>query len=158
MAAPRERRSTWERGRAAPEHVVPLPSHPPHIYRGKGEGVGPLRSNLRRGRRPRGGGVPPKSSGGPPPLGFSLSHAHGPWGVGLVPWPMKDRAPPTTHVTVLNVVEQFPDLRTPPESSGTFWKLPGIIPKKPKLFPKLEQQLSIYKSLPPDHSGTPCDV
>ena len=39
----------------------------PHIYIGAMErGAGPLRSNLRRGRRPRGGGVPPKSSGGLP--------------------------------------------------------------------------------------------
>ena len=40
----------------------------PDIYiRSREKGAGPLRSNLRRGRRPRGGGVPPKSSGGPPP-------------------------------------------------------------------------------------------
>ena len=30
--------------------------------------------------------------------------------------------------------------------------------EKPELFPEPEQQLSIYKSLPPDHSGTPRDV
>ena len=66
--------------------------------------------------------------------------------------------PPTAHAIVLDVVEQFTDLRTPPESSGTFWKLPGTIPKKPELFPEPEQQLSVYKSLPPGHSGTPRDV
>ena len=33
---------------------------PPHIYRGKGEGAGPLRSNLRRGRRPGGLPCPPR--------------------------------------------------------------------------------------------------
>ena len=74
------------------------------------------------------------------------------------PGPLRLGCPPTAHATVLDVVEQFPDLRTPPESSGTFWKLPGTIPKKPELFPKPEQQLSIYKSLPPDHSGTLRDV
>ena len=66
--------------------------------------------------------------------------------------------PLTAHAFVLDVVEQFPDLRTPPESSGTFRKLPGTIPEKTELFPKPEQQLSIYKSLPPDQSGTPRDV
>ena len=70
----------------------------------------------------------------PPPLGFSPSHVHGPWG-GWCPWPIKARAPPTAHATVLDVVEHFPDLRTPPESSGTFRKLPGTIPEKIELFP-----------------------
>ena len=74
------------------------------------------------------------------------------------PGPLRLGRPPTAHATVLDVVEQFPDLRTPPESSGTFWKLPGTIPEKPKLSPEPEQQLSIYKYLPPDHSGTPRDV
>ena len=64
----------------------------------------------------------------------------------------------TAHAAVLDVVEHFPDLRTPPESSGTFRKLPGTIPEKTELFPESEQQLSIYKSLPPNHSGTPRDV
>ena len=44
--------------------------------------------------------------------------------------------PPTAHATVLDVVEQFPDLRTPPESSETFWKLPGTIQKKLHFFLK----------------------
>ena len=50
------------------------------------------------------------------------------------PGPLRLGRLPTAHATVLDVVEQFPDLRTPPESSGTFWKLPGTIPKKPELF------------------------
>ena len=72
--------------------------------------------------------------------------------------PFRLGRPPTAHATVLDVVGHFPDLRTPPESFGTFWKLPGTIPEKTELFPEPEQQLSIYKSLPPDHSGTPRDV
>ena len=72
--------------------------------------------------------------------------------------PLRLGRPPTAHAAVLDVVEQFLDLRTPPESSGTFWKLPGTIPEKPELFPEPKQQLSIYKSLPPDHSGTPRDI
>ena len=50
------------------------------------------------------------------------------------PGPLRLGRPPTAHATVLDVVEQFPDLRTPPESSGTFWKLPGTIPEKPEPF------------------------
>ena len=72
--------------------------------------------------------------------------------------PLRLGHPLTDHAAVLDVVEHFSDLQTPPESSGTFRKLPGTIPEKTKLFPEPEQQLSIYKSLPPDHSGTPRDV
>ena len=74
------------------------------------------------------------------------------------PGPLRLGRPLTAHAAVLDMVEQLPDLRTPPESSGTFSKLPDTIPEKPKHFPEPEQQLSIYKSLPPDHSGTPRDV
>ena len=74
------------------------------------------------------------------------------------PSPLRLGRPLTTHDSVLDVVEHFPDLRTPPEPSGTFRKLPCTIPEKTKLFPEPEQQLSIYKSLPPDHSGTPHDA
>ena len=44
---------------------VRLPSHPPHIYRGKGEGADPYRSNLEGGGG-QDGGLPPKSGGGAP--------------------------------------------------------------------------------------------
>ena len=74
------------------------------------------------------------------------------------PGPLRIGRPPTAHAAILDVVEHFPNLRTPPESSETFRKLPGTIPKKPEPFPEPEQQLSIYKSLPLDHSGTPHDV
>src|SRR3990170_4287235 len=47
------------------------------------------------------------------------------------PSPLRLGRPLTAHAAVLDVVEHFPDLRTPPESSGTFRKLPGTIPKKP---------------------------
>ena len=74
------------------------------------------------------------------------------------PGPLRLGRPSTAHGAVLDVVEQFPDLRTTPESSGTFRKLPGTIPEKTELFSEPEQQLSIYKSLPPDHSGNPRDI
>ena len=155
--APRERRRR-ERGRAAPKERRSrvLGSPKPQLYIGGRGGCAPFRVSHPKGCG-QGGRSASQVKWRPSPLGFPLSHAHGPWG-GWCPWPIKARAPPTAHATVLDVVEQFPDLRTPPESSGTFWKLPGTIPEKPELFPKPEQQLSIYKSLPPDHSGTPRDV
>ena len=72
--------------------------------------------------------------------------------------PLRLGRPLTAHAAVLDVVEHLPDLWTHPESFGTFRKLPGTIPEKTKLFPEPEQQLSIYKSLPSDHYGTPRDV
>ena len=49
----------------------------------------------------------------------------------------------------------------PPDPSGILRNLleaSRYNTEKPELFPEPEQQLSIYKSLPPDHSGTPRDV
>ena len=58
-----------EEGESCAKTWVAAALPPPHIYRGKGEGAGPLRSNLRRGRRP--GGLPcPPRQGGRLPLGF----------------------------------------------------------------------------------------
>ena len=54
------------------------------------------------------------------------------------PGPLRLGRPLTAHAAVLNVVEQFSDLRTPLKSSGTFWKLPGTIPEKPELFSEPE--------------------
>ena len=62
-----EEEEVLERERAAPELVVRLPSHPPHIYRDKGEGGRPPQIQSEEGAAAKGGGVPPKSSGGPPP-------------------------------------------------------------------------------------------
>src|SRR4051812_30585249 len=77
--APRERRRTWERGRAAPAHWYGCPPTP-HIYIGARErGASPLRSHLRRGRRPRGVPCPPRQ-GGRPPLGFPQTL--GAWALG----------------------------------------------------------------------------
>ena len=60
---------------------VRQPSHLPSIYRGKGEGGRPPPDGSRGGRRPRGGGLPPKPRGAPP-LGFPLNPRRmGPRGV-----------------------------------------------------------------------------
>ena len=47
------------------------------------------------------------------------------------PGPLRLGRPLTAHAAVLDVVEHFPNLWTPPESSGTFRKLPGTILEKP---------------------------
>ena len=101
--APRERRRR-ERGRAAPKrrrsHVLGSPK--PQIYIGEGEGCAPHLGFPPQGVRPALDGAWGAAKGGrsasqvkwrPSPLGFPLSHAHGPWG-GWCPWPIKARAPP----------------------------------------------------------------
>ena len=60
-------------------------------------------------------------------------------------------AHPTAHVAPLGLVDPLVDPRTP---FGT----PGTIPIKRETFPATKIRLPIYKSLPPDHSGTPRDV
>ena len=90
--APRERRSTWERGRAAPELGVRLPSHPSTIYRWGEKGASPPRSHLGLGQRPRGEeclssqveALPLRVS--PLPCAWALG--------GWCPWPIKARVPP----------------------------------------------------------------
>ena len=152
--APRERRNTWARGRAAPELGVRLPSHPSTIYRWGEKGASPPRSHLGLGAVAKGGSSASQVKWRPSPLGFPLSHAHGPWG-GWCPWPIKARAPPYSPCCCIGRGGTFSG---PPDPSGILWNLPGTILEKPELFPEPEQQLSIYKSLPPDHSGTPRDV
>ena len=132
------------------------PSHPSTIYRWGERGPAPLDPIKGWGGGQGGEECLPSQVEALPLRVSPLPCA---WALGgWCPWPIKVRAPPTAHAAVLDVVEHFPDHRTPPESSRTFRKLPGTIPEKTKLFPEPEQQLSIYKSLPPDHSGTPRDV
>ena len=64
----RRRRGVGE-GRGCALDVVLQPSPLPSIYRGKGEGAGPLQMDLEGGRRPRGKTCPP-SQGGRPLQGF----------------------------------------------------------------------------------------
>src|SRR3954465_9908085 len=103
-----------------------------------------------RGAAAKGWGLPPKQGGRPPfrvcpTLGAWASRgwfplAHVGQGAPLEPmWPPRGRWP---HPV---------DPRDP--SSG-----PGTIPITPKLVPMAKTALSIYNSLPPDHSETPRDV
>ena len=58
---------------------VRLPSQPPHIYRGKGEGAQPPQIESEEGAAAWGVALPPKARGRPP-LGFPPSPMHlGPW-------------------------------------------------------------------------------
>ena len=61
---------------------------------------------------------------------------------GLVPFPLQPMGPSGPHPV------------DPWDPSGG----PSTIPVTPETFPVAETGLPIYKSLPPDHSGTPCDV
>ena len=71
---------------------------------------------------------------------------------GLVPLAhIGQGAPPTAHVAPRG---RWPHPVGPRDPSGG----PGTIPMTPKLVPMAETGLPIYKSLPPDHSGTPRDV
>ena len=69
------------------------PPTPPHIYRGKGEGGRPPQIQSEEGAAAKGGRSASQVKWRPSPLGFSPSHAHGPWG-GWCPRPIKARAPP----------------------------------------------------------------
>ena len=72
--------------------------------------------------------------------------------LGLVPLAhIGQGAHPTAHVAPPGQVDPLVDPRTP---FGT----PGTIPIMRETFPATKIRLPIYKSLPPDHSGTPRDV
>ena len=88
-----------------------------------------------------------------PPLGLSLvSYLLRMGLLGLVPLAhIGQGAPLTAHVAPRGWWAPLVDPRTP---FGT----PGTIPMTPKLVPIAETGLPIYKSLPPNHSGTPRDV
>ena len=130
-----------------------LPSLPPTIYRAKGEGGAALPLPPRKGAA-RGESFPPKAPRrGLPPLGLSLlSYLLRMGLLGLVPLAhIGQGAPLTAHVAPRGWWTPLVDPRTP---FGT----PGTIPIKCETFPATKIRLPIYKSLPPDHSGTPRDV
>ena len=79
-------------------------------------------------------------------LPFPYLLAHGPLGAGSL-GPYRPRRTPHSPCAPPGLV----DPRTP---FGT----PGTIPIKCETFPVTKIRLPIYKSLPPDHSGTPRDV
>ena len=68
---------------------VRLPSHPPHIYRGKGEGGRPPQIQSEEGAAAKGVALPPKA--GHPPLGFPQTL--GAWALGGGAQPTKGLVP-----------------------------------------------------------------
>ena len=131
------------------------PPSPP-LYIGAGERGEAQPCPFLQGRvRPRGGGVhPPQGTSEVPSpfrtLPFSYILAHGPLGAGAL-GPYRTRRTPYRPCGPRG---RWPHPVGPRDPSGG----PGTIPMTPKLVPMAETGLPIYKSLPPDHSGTPRDV
>ena len=127
-----------------------LPSlPPPPLYIGPREGGAALALPPRKGAAREESILPKATRRCLPPLGLSLYLIS--WRMGLlgrVPFAhIGQGAHPTAHVAPPGQV----DPRTP---FGT----PGTIPIMRETFPATKIILPIYKSLPPDHSGTPRDV
>ena len=139
---------SWE-GEGGARAWVMLPSLPPTIYRAKGEGGAALALPPRKGAAREESILPKAPRRCLPPLGLSpplVPLAHGPLGAGAL-GPYRPRRTPYSPCGPPGLV----DPRTP---FGT----PGTIPIKCETFPATKIRLPIYKSLPPDHSGTPRDV
>ena len=135
------------------------------IYRGRGGAAPPLgfptprgaaspRSHL--GGRPRGEECLPSQVEASPFRVFPFPCA---WALGgWCPWPIKARAPPYSSCYCIG---RGGTISRPPDPSGILRNLleaSRYNSGKTELFLEPEQQLSIYKSLPPDHSGTPHDI
>ena len=126
---------------------------PLYIGRPRGGGAGPRRSNLLGGCGQGEESLLPKAPRRCLPLlGLFLLETLGAGLLRLVPLShVGQGAPPTAHVAPR---DRWPHPVDPWDPSGG----PGTIPMTPKLVPMPETGLPIYKSLPPDHSGTPRDV
>ena len=142
---------TGGRGRRQGLDIAALP--PPTIYRAKGEGGAALALPPRKGAAREESFLPKAPRRCLPPLGLSVYLISWRMGLlGLVPLAhIGQGAPPTAHVAPRGWWTPLVDPRTP---FGT----PGTIPIMRKTFPATKIRLPIYKSLPPDHSGTPRDV
>ena len=69
-----------EEGEGCARTRVRLPSHPPHIYRGKEEGGQPPQIQSEEGAAAKGGCLAPQGKGGAPLLGFPQTL--GAWALG----------------------------------------------------------------------------
>ena len=103
--------------------LLSLAAPKPPLYRGGWEGLRPHLGFPPQGVRPALDGAWGAAKGGrsasqvkwrPSPLGFPLSHAHGPWG-GWCPWPIKARAPPYSPCCCIGRGGTFSG---PPDPSG----------------------------------------
>ena len=126
---------------------------PPALYigpLGRGAGQNPSRVGGAATKGWKGVACPPRQ-GESSPLGFPNLGA---WGEaqGGRPSPLRAGSLPLSAHGALR--DRWPHPVDPRDPSGG----PGTIPITPKLVPMAETGLPIYKSLPPDHSGTPRDV
>ena len=130
-----------------------LPSLPPLYIGPRERGGAALALPLRKGAAREESILPKAPRRCLPPLGLFLSLDSWRMGLlGLVPLAhVGQGAPPTAHVPPRG---RWPHPVDPRDPSGG----PGTIPVTPKLVPTAEIALPIYKSSPPDHSGTPRDV
>ena len=132
---------------------VLLPSFPPLYIGPRERGGAALALPPRKGAAREESFLPKAPRRCLPPLGLSIYLISWRMGLlGLVPLAhIGQGTPPTAHVPPPGLVDPLVDPRTP---FGT----PGTIPIKCETFPATKIRLPIYKSLPPDHSRTPCDV
>ena len=108
---------------------VRLPSLPP-LYIGALGVAGPLEIGSQGGAAAKGGGLPPKPSRAPPPLGFPTLGAGGAQGGRTSP-PGAGSPPTSTHGALR---DRWPHPVDPPDPSGG----PGTIPVTPETFPMAE--------------------
>ena len=149
----RERERCCRGGGRRPRLRCCCPPFPP-LYIGPRERGGAALPLPSRKGAARGESFPPKAPRRClPPLGLSLfSYLLRMGLLGLVPLAhIGQGAPLTAHVAPRGWWTPLVDPRTP---FGT----PGTIPIKCETFPATKIRLPIYKSLPPDHSGTSRDV
>ena len=89
------------------------------------------------------------------PLGFAppppLRRLGPLWGGGRTSPPGAGPLPHLAHAALRGLWPHLVDPRDPPGG-------PGTLLINPETFPVTKTGLPIYKSLPPDHSGTPRDV
>ena len=138
----------------------------PQVYIWEGEGMRPHigfppqgvaaspRSHLGgRPRREERGGATRVGLKAHLDLGFAPSHS--PMRLGLGGGRTSPPgAGPLPHLAHAALWGRWPHLVDPLDPPGGH----GTLPIAPKTFPVTKTGLSIYKSLPPDHSGTPRDV
>ena len=129
-------------------HRVYSPPSPP-LYRGPGGAPAPG-DPISRGGGGQGGTCPPSQMGRPPPPGFPTLGAGEAQGGRTSP-PGAGSPPTSAHGALRDGWPHPVDPRDPPGG-------PGTLPIAPETFPVTKTGLTIYKSLTPDHSGTPCDV
>ena len=145
-----------EEGGAVPGKGCGCPPTPPLFIGGGKRGPAPLDPIYGWGRRPRGEECLPSQVEASPFRVFPLPC---PWALGgWCPWPIKARAPPYSPCYYMGRGGTISGPLDPSEILRNLLEASRYNTEKTRTFPEPEQQLSIYKSLPPDHCGTPRDI